>query len=77
MTVNLQIVAHGWDADYSNPQAYSLAADGGQPRVLSVAFQKPVLAWRIPAADWIHDYSPKLGLRERYLVEFPSPSGKL
>jgi hypothetical protein len=77
VTVDLQIVAHGWDADYSNPQAYSLAADGGQPRVLSVAFQKPVLAWRIPAADWIHDYSPKLGLRERYLVEFPSPSGKL
>ena len=31
---------------------------------------------RIPATDWIHDYAPKLGLGEYFIIEIPS-NGKI
>lgn len=78
-TIQLQVVAKGYDPHFVSQDPYVLTTErgGGQPQFLYVTFDKPELLWRIPAADWVHDYAPKLGLRERFLVEFPSPTGKL
>ena len=68
-----KILAYGHDREYSS--AYSnlwiISGDGG-PTFLRINKQNlKKEGIRIPSVDWIHDYSPKLGIGEYFIVEIP------
>jgi len=67
------ILAYGSDSQFSTDynNLWILSGDGN-PVFLTVANQTiRKEGVRIPSVDWIHDFAPKLGLGEYFIVEIP------
>src|ERR1035437_846789 len=67
---NWKALAWAYEQGYSNPttNCWFVSGNGG-PIFLAVTEQSIRKELRIPSTDWIHDYGPKLGLGEYFIVE--------
>jgi hypothetical protein len=68
-----KILAYGHDSQFSTEFTNLWIVSGdGSPIFLSVNSQNiKKEGIRIPSIDWIHDFAPKLGLGEYFIVEIP------
>lgn len=64
---------YGYDHDYSSQYTnFWILSGNGNPTYLSINRQTVKKeAIRINSTDWIHDYAPKFGLGEYFIVEIP------
>lgn len=72
-----RILAYGYDSQFSTQftNLWIISSDGS-PVFLTINDQilkKERI--RIPSVDWIHDFEPKLGLDEYFIVEIPKGKG--
>jgi len=66
------LLVYAYDPEYSSPAANKWLLSGNGSNVfLGISEQTLKGTIRIPSADWIHDYAPKLGLGEYFVVEIP------
>lgn len=66
------LIGYAWDQDFNSQQLNRWVLSGNSGAVfLSVNTQPLNKAITIPSSDWIHDYAPKLGLGEYFIVEIP------
>lgn len=71
-TVEGSLLVYAHDPEYSSPTTNMWILSGsGSPAFLGISEQTLKESIRIPSADWIHDYAPKLGLGEYFVVEIP------
>ena len=65
-----KIIAHAYDPEFST-QYENLSIISGNTGPVFLAMGEHVLKKniRIPSADWLYDYAPKLGLGEYFIVE--------
>jgi len=68
----LSVLLYALNPEYSSPIANRWLLSGdGKPVFLGISEQTLKGSIRIPSTDWIHDYAPKLGLGEYFVVEIP------
>ena len=67
-----EIVVYTYDSQFSSSYTNRWLISGrGSPVFISMKEQSLSRTVRIPSTDWIHDYAPKLGLGEYFIVEIP------
>jgi hypothetical protein len=72
-----RILAYGHDSQFST-QFSNLWIISGEGSPVFLTINDQVLkkeGIRIPSADWIHDFKPKLGLDQYFIVEIPKGKG--
>ncbi len=69
-----EMVIYQYDPNFSTDKTdmWVLSGDSGPGFMVARNFRKeePV---RIPAADWIHEFAPKLGLGKFFIIQIPEP----
>jgi len=67
-----KIVVYAYDPEFSTSYTNQWIISGNSsPIFLAVKEQMLKKDIRIPSMDWIHDYAPKLGIGEYFVVEIP------
>ena len=67
-----EIIVYAHDPEFSSRRTNRWILSGdGNPIFLSVEKRLLKEEKTIPSSDWIHDYAPKLGLGEYFVVEIP------
>ncbi len=70
------LVVYAYDIEFSASKTNMWVISGNSnPIFLAVKNQLLKKDVRVPSADWIHDYSPKLGMGEYFIVEIPKGKG--
>jgi len=71
-TTEGKLLVYAYDPEYASATTNKwLLSGNGSPVFLGIFEQTLKATVRIPSADWIHDYAPKLGLGEYFVVEIP------
>jgi len=71
-TTNWRILIYAYTPKYSSDRINKWILSGCERPVFLAIFEQPLKKEiRIPSTDWIHDYAPKLGLGEYFIVEIP------
>jgi len=71
-TTDWSVLVYAYDPEYSSSRTNKWILSGNQkPVFLAISEQTFKESIRIPSADWIHDYVPKLELGEYFIVEIP------
>lgn len=67
-----KIVTYAYDPNFSSSDADRWIISGrGSPIFLEEREQLLKKDIRIPSSDWVHDYAPKLGIGEYFVIEIP------
>ena len=70
--INWSVLVYAYDSEYySNRNNIWILSGNKKPIFLAISEQPLEESLRIPSTDWIHDYSPVLGLGEYFVVEIP------
>jgi len=71
-TADWSLLVYAYDPEYSSTRTNLWVLSGdGKPIFLGISEQTLKGTIKISSTDWIHDYAPKLGLGEYFVVEIP------